>query len=250
MDLLQADFGNVSWNQLQKISPDVIIHTAAMASIDTCEDQKALAREINYQATRQLAILSETMGSRLIYLSSDVVFDGKKGNYNEDDPPRPITVYAETKRDSENYILRNHSNAVIIRPALFYGLALNGRRSFTEIMMSDLRAKKKVVIFTDQYRTPILVNDLAKAIWELVTHNYRGILHLGGPQKVSRYELGLMLCEIFKLDKNLLIPIKSAEIKMKVPRPLDCSLDISLARNILHTNFTDCWSGLRHAYED
>lgn len=248
MDLFPADFGETPWKKIQELHPDVIIHTAAMASIDACEEQKVLAREINYQATCQLARLSVAMESRLIFISSDVVFDGKKGNYKEDDPPCPLNVYAETKRDSEKFILQNHSNAVVIRPALFYGLALNGRRSFTEIMLTQLRAAKNVVTFTDQYRTPIFINDLVEAIWELVNHKYCGILHLGGPQKVNRYEMGLMLCEIFKLDKNLLNPAKSAGNQMKVPRPLDCSLDISRAESILQTGFVDCQSGLRKAY--
>ena len=115
-------------------------------------------------------------------------------------------------------------------------------------MLTQLVENKSVATFTDQFRTPIFVNDLAKAILELMNHSYTGVIHLGGPQKVSRYEMGLMLCEMFDLDKNLLKPVKSAEIQLKVPRPLDCSLDISRARSILHTGFEDCKSGLRKAY--
>lgn len=248
INLFQADFIHNPWKQFQELHPDVIIHTGAMASIDACEERKELARQINYHASCQLARLSGEMGSRLIFISSDVVFDGKKGNYNEDDYPRPLNIYAETKNNAERYILENHHNAVVIRPSLFYGRALQGRRSFTEIMLTQLCEDKNVATFTDQYRTPIFVHDLAKAIWELANHHYCGIIHLGGPQKVSRYEIGLMLCEIFDLDKKLLIPVKSAEIQLKVPRPLDCSLDISRARRILKTGFEDCMSGLQKAY--
>lgn len=250
LELLQADFTIKPWEKVEELHPDVIIHTAAMASIDACEESKELARELNYHASCQLAGLSEAMGGRLIFISSDVVFDGKKGNYNENDIPGPQNIYAETKRDAETFILQNHPNAVIIRPALFYGRALQGRRSFTEIMLTQLGEDKNVDAFTDQFRTPIFVNDLSKAIWELVDHHYQGVIHLAGPQKVNRYEMGLMLCEIFNLNKKLLIPVKSADIQMKVSRPLDCSLDISRARSILQTGFNDCKNGLRKAYVD
>ena len=221
-----------------------------MASVDACEDQPQLAREINYDATCQLTNLSEKLKSRLIFISSDVVFDGIKGDYREEDQPRPMNIYAQMKRDSEKYILQNHRNAVIIRPALFYGVALGGRRSFTETMLAQLRAGKNITTFTDQYRTPIPVNDLARAIWEVVQHDYQGILHLGGTQKVNRYEVGIMLCDLFQLNKELLIPVKSAEVQLKTPRPLDCSLNIALAKSILKTQFSDCFTGLQIAFHD
>ena len=245
---VSMDLTGFIWKELQELHPDVIIHTAAMASIDDCEDYPQLASLINYDATCQLSDFSEKLNSRLIFISSDVVFDGFKGDYREEDQPRPVNVYAETKRKSEKYILHNCSNAVVIRPALFYGVALGGRQSFTETMLAQLRTGNNVKTFIDQYRTPIFVHDLAQAIWELADHDYKGILHLGGPEKVNRYEVGLMLCNLFKLNKDLLIPVKSADVKMKAPRPADCSLNISRAQGILDTLILDCHNGLARAY--
>jgi dTDP-4-dehydrorhamnose reductase len=250
LDKISVDFRKFPEKKLQELHPDIIIHTAAMASIDACEDQPHLAREINYDATCQLTNLSEELKSRLIFISSDVVFDGIKGDYREEDQPHPLNVYAETKRESEKYILQNHSNAVVIRPALFYGVALGGRRSFTETMLAQLRAGKNIMTFIDQYRTPIFVHDLALAIWELVQHNYKGILHLGGPQKLNRYDMGLMLCDLFKLNSELLIPVKSAEVQLKASRPLDCSLNTALARGVLNTELLDCFTGLQTAFQN
>jgi len=249
IDLFQADFRSSPWEFIRKLHPDVIIHTAAMAAIDDCEVYPALACTINYDATRRLSDLAQSLSSRFIFISSDVVFDGKRGNYKEKDQPCPINVYAETKTNAERYILDNHPKAVVIRPALFYGLALNSRPSFSEIMLRRLRSGQTVHTFTDQYRTPIFVCDLAHAIWELVDHDYSGLLHLGGPQKLHRHEMGLVLCKVFKLDIKLLVPVKSVDIQMKALRPLDCSLDSSRAAVILNTSFSDFEEGSRRAFE-
>jgi len=245
---LKLDFLADQWKKLQPLRPRVIIHAAAMASIDECETQPELAQQINFNATRLLVDFAARRKIRFIFISSDVVFDGEKGNYSEKDEPHPVNFYAKTKIAAEKYVMENLPNAVVVRPALFYGLALDGRPSFTETMLQQLYAGKQIYAFTDQYRTPILVNDLVSALWELAENSYCGYLHLGGPQKVSRLDLGKMLCEIFNLDENLLIPVKSREVSLQARRPLDCSLDISLARSLLKTQFVDCRTGLQLAY--
>jgi dTDP-4-dehydrorhamnose reductase len=243
------DFCETDWSAIGNLNSEVIIHTAAMADIDACEEHPADAHFINFEVTRQLVHHARKINARLIFMSSDVIFDGKRGNYAENDKPRPLNVYGRTKNEAEKYILKHLPNAVVVRPALFYGLALNGRRSFTEIMLQNLKAGKEIKVFTDQFRTPILINDLVNAIWELAGNDYRGIIHLGGIQKVNRWQLGKILCELFQLDDNLLVPAKSSEIKQKVVRPLDCSLNISRANSILKTVFVDCRTGLKLAYD-
>jgi len=246
--LFQADFTKAPWELVQKMRPDIIIHTAAMAEIDECESYPAQARKMNITVTSQLADLAELLGCRFIFISSDVVFDGKRGGYNEEDQPHPINVYAETKTAAEQYILQNNSRAVIIRPALFYGPSFNARPSFTEVMLQRLRNGQKVNTFIDQYRSPISVRDLAHAIWELVDHDYCGLLHVGGPQRLNRHEMGITLCELFKLDVSLLVPVRSSDIPLKALRPLDCSLDSTRAVELLKTRFSDFEEGLRQAF--
>ena len=248
VNFLQMDFLHDSWEPLERLQVDGIIHAAASASIDECEQHPELTYRMNVEATRKLVDYSRRKNARFIYLSSDVIFDGKKGNYSETDPPSPQSVYAKSKIKAEEYVLAQHPNAVVVRPALFYGLALDGRPSFTEIMLKNLRAGKEIRLFTDQYRTPILVNNLAEALWELMGNDFRGIIHLGGAQKITRYEMGVLMCEMFGLDKRLLIPTRLQEVKLIAPRPLDCSLDISLARRLLRTRFVDCAEGYRIAY--
>ena len=248
VQFLKLDFAEQDWSALEAFSPDVVIHTAAMASIDECEVKPEISNYINFEVTRRLVDFTASKNARFIFISSDVVFDGKKGNYSEKDKPIPQNVYARSKTEAEKYVLENHNNAVVVRPALFYGLALNGRPSFTETIMRNLYAGKQVFLFADQFRTPVAVNDLAAALWELIELDYTGILHLGGPQKVSRMEMGEMLCGLFKLDKSLLIPVKSDKAGLIAPRPLDCSLDTTLSQQLLQTRFAGCESGFSISY--
>ncbi len=248
VELIQSDFDKEPWTFLNELKPDLIIHTAAMASIDECEMNEPLADRVNSTATRKLAEYAAGTGSRFIFVSSDVVFDGTNGNYSENDTPNPKNVYASTKVAAEKFLLKNLENVVVVRPSLFYGLSLNGRPSFTETMLSSLHAGKQVFLFTDQYRTPLLVNNLADALWELAAHHYTGILHLGNSERVSRFEMGRILCDIFNLDHSLLVPMRSAEANLAAFRPPDCSLNTGLARSLLKTNFVDCRSGFSIAY--
>ncbi len=248
LTFLKMDFLSESFKNLEDLKPNVIIHTAAMASIDDCEVNPDRARQINYDVTRRLIDFASNLDIRFIFISSDVIFDGERGNYSESDSPNPLNIYAETKVDAEQYILSKKANAVVVRPSLFYGLGLNGRPSFTETMLSNLRAGKQVFLFTDQYRTPVLVNNLTDALWELVNLDFTGIIHLGNNHRISRISMGQLLCELFKLDKNLLVPVKSSEAKLIAKRPLDCSLNTDLASSLLKTRFVDCHSGFNIAY--
>ncbi|GAB4374171.1 MAG: SDR family oxidoreductase [Calditrichia bacterium] len=245
---IPIDFLEDHWISLKELRPNVIIHTAAMASIDECEVKPQISHHINFEAVRQLSDLANEWKARFILISSDVVFDGEKGNYSESDPPAPLNVYARSKVQAESYVLENNPEAVVVRPGLFYGLALNGRPSFTETMLESLHAGKQVFLFTDQIRTPILINNLAEALWELVESDFCGVLHLGGAQRCNRLEMGEILCEMFNLDPNLLIPVTSVQANLIARRPLDCSLDTSLSHRILKTPFVDCRTGFSIAY--
>ncbi len=248
VQVVKQDLLTDDWKSLYDFAPRVIIHTAAQASIDACQLHPDDAWKVNYQVTCKLVDVAKKLNARFLFLSSDVIFDGQKGNYQEEDKPVPLNVYAETKVAAEQYILEHHPDALVIRPALFYGQSLNGRPSFTEVIYKNLKAGKSVYLFTDQYRTPVLVNNLATALWELAESDYRGILHIGGSQKVSRYEMGLILCEVFNLPKHLIIPIPSDQANQAAPRPRDCSLNIDRARSVLKTRLLDVRSGLNLAF--
>lgn len=244
----KLDLTRFALDELLEFRPDVIIHTAAISSIDFCEVNSESAWLVNFETTKKLVDLANKVQSRFIYTSTDSVFDGKKGNYSEKDNPNPINVYGETKLKSEQYISENLSNAVIVRPALFYGIVLNGTPSFTQILLENLKAGKKVNAFTDQYRSPLPVSQLAQAIWELVDLDFCGLIHIGGSERISRYDMGKILCEQFNLPSNLVLPVASSQSNQVAKRPQDCSLDISLACSLLKTRFLDYKEGIKLAF--
>ena len=248
VQFVQLDFLEDDWSALETLRPELIIHTAAMAAIDECEVKPEISHHINFEATRRLTDLAAERQARFIFISSDVVFDGSKGQYREDDLPNPQSVYANSKLQAENYVLEHLPDAVVLRPSVFYGLTLNGRPSFTQTMLRNLHEGKQVFLFTDQFRSPLLVNNLAEATWEIADMDFNGILHMGGPERMSRMEMGEVLCDLFKLDRSLLVPIQSAQANLIAPRPLDCSLNSSLAHQLLKTNLVDCRTGFSIAF--
>lgn len=239
LDFLQPD-----WETVKTFAPDAIIHCAAMSQPEKCESQPDIVRQVNYTAAAQLADITAQIGAKLIFTSSDVVYDGSRGNYSEEDPPNPLHVYGRSKLEAENYILQHHPNAVVVRCALVYGKSLTGPPTFTETIVSHLREEKPITLFTDEYRTPILVDKLTAALWELVGNDYNGILHIGGSQKVSRYQMGQIICEALNLPEELLIPRETSEFQFSAPRAKDCSFNISRAKRVLKTELVSFAEGI------
>ena len=246
----QVDITAADWKEVIDFQPEVIIHAAAMTSLDECERQPQQAREINVASTIRLVQAAQRINARFIFISTDQIFDGKKSLYVETDPPTPLSVYGQTKVDAEKFLLTHLKNGVSARCALIYGRALHGRPTFTEAMYNKLCNDDPVKLFVDEYRTPILVQNLADALWELAGNDFRGIIHLGGAQRLTRYELGEIMCRMFNFPTRLLVPTRLAEVNLPAPRPLDCSLNISLAKSVLRTRLVDCEEGLRIAFGD
>ncbi len=235
---------------LSRYRPGIIIHTAAMAQLDECEEKKELANRLNIRVTEQLAEWAAQIDARFIFISTDIVFDGSRGNYTESDRPHPINHYGRTKAEAEQRVLRLHPNAVVVRTSIIYGKALGGRPSFTEVLLRRLRHGENVPVFTDQYRSPVFVEDLARAIWELAENDFRGILHVAGPERLSRERIGEIVCEVFRLNPELLVPIQTEDIQLRAPRPLDTSLNIDLATQVLNTPLHPFRGGVRLAFPD
>lgn len=230
LNLLQPD-----WKRALAFEPKVILHCAALASPESCEAQPEAAQQINFSAAAQLCDLAVQIGARLIFTSTDLVYGGARGWYSESDPPQPINAYTRAKVEAERYILANHPNAAVARCALVYGRSLHGQPTFTEALIENLRRGEPVALFCDEYRTPIPVDALAAALWELAGNEFTGILNLGGAEKVSRYDMGRIICETLSLPESLLLPRKIVEMRFAAARAPDCSLDVSLARRVLTT---------------
>jgi dTDP-4-dehydrorhamnose reductase len=206
--------------------PDVVIHTAALMTGDEM-------MTTNIEGTRHVARAATQFNVCLIHLSSDVIFDGEHAPYREDDVPAPITPYAESKARAEQVVREEHSHAVIVRTSLVYGFDPMDPRTRQTLNGEMPR------LFTDEYRCPIFVDDLADALIEVADQKPGflekpgfSILNIAGAQRLSRYEFGLKLARAFRIEPKF-APALSAS--SPVPRPRDCTLDIARTQNILRT---------------
>jgi len=172
--------------------PEAVIHCAAMSRPVDCERDPVAARRINVEATRQLAGLFADRF--LLYLSTDLVLDGSKGNYTEEDPPNPLHEYGRTKLEGERAVAAFSEHA-IIRCALNFGESIHHDRAFNEQMRRQLEAGKDFTLFDDEYRCPLHAEVTARALWEMLRHRVGGLFLLGGAEKVSRWQIGKALYE-------------------------------------------------------
>lgn len=218
-------------NELQKlfenVKPDIVIHSAAITN--PVPKTKQSAKEYfntNVTATRNIAQLCSQYKSKMIYISTDLVYAGYRGSFLKEDAKLiPATLYAETKLVGETKVKESIDNYLILRTALLYGIGLNHSRCHFQTMYDDLKIGKPTKLFIDQYRTPISLADSAKIITELTAMDLKGdTINLGGRDRVSRYELGEMLCSVAGLDKNLLQKITMDEIP-NFPKVEDVSLN-------------------------
>jgi dTDP-4-dehydrorhamnose reductase len=173
-----------------------------------------------------------------------MVFDGRTGMYTETDPLSPLSVYGYTKAFAEKAILDTCPNSVVVRSALIYGDPNPGGGSFTVWLKHRLQSQQQAPLYTDQYRTPILVNNLARAIVELSENEMTGIVHFGGANRINRYEFGKQFCQVMGYSDRYLHPILMKEHQMTAPRPADVSLSIQKACSQLKTEFLDTKEGL------
>jgi len=211
------------------LKPDLLIHCAALSRTKDCERDPALARRINVGVTAQLAQLSHNIP--FIFLSSGEVFDGKTGGYSEMDEPNPINVYGRTKLEAEQAVLKNPKHTVV-RIVLTAGTSKTGDRSFVEDMCRTATAGKDVTLYADEFRCPLPAGVIARAIWELVDRRQPGLYHLGGSERLSRWEVGESLLPWYPELKGRLIK-GSARHHVGSPRPADLSLRCDKIQSLL-----------------
>ena len=213
---------------LEAIEPEVIIHAAAKADVDFCESNHDVSFEINVRGSENLVKQSELIGARFIYLSTDLVFDGEDGDYSENDKPNPTNLYGLTKLEAEKRVLNLSQKALVLRLSLLYGNRGHSNVGFVYRLLESLKTGRSFKLFTDQYRTPLYLEDVAEALKRIVLDmNFRGLYHLGGPERVSRWEFGQVLAEVFGFSEKLLLPIKMEDFPEMLTRPRDCSLNSS-----------------------
>jgi|LAHU01.1.fsa_nt_gb dTDP-4-dehydrorhamnose reductase len=245
MEHLDLEGGGDPEGLVRRVEPDAVLHAAALIDVDLCEREPARVRRVNAEATGLLAAAAAETGARLVYFSSDMVFDGTKGMYAEEDEPSPISVYGKTKLEGERLALRAAPSNIVARLSLMYGTGPAAHGSFLGWMRGRLEKGEAVNLFTDQYRTPLYVRDVCRAVERILARpEVCGVYHLAGPERMNRYEFGRRAAGAFGFPERLLNPVRMDEMRGFMPRPKDNSMDNRKAARELGVRFTEAANGL------
>lgn len=231
------------------LSPDLVIHCAALADIDKAEQHPALAEKLNALAPEILAQAARSAGARLIHISTDAVFDGQRGDYRESDEPRPINTYARTKLAGERAVLAAYTEALAAR-VNFYGWSPSGQRSLAEFFYTHLRSGQTVNGFTDVFFSPLYVGHLAEILLKIAEKRLEGLYHVFCPQATSKYAFGVSVARLFELDESLINPAALQELKTGTPRPLNLSMNTDKLQAALDEPLPGEAEGLQAFYAD
>jgi dTDP-4-dehydrorhamnose reductase len=229
---------------LDEVAPDVVVHTAALTEVDRWEGEPEALRIINVEASRRLARWAKARGVRMVFTSTDLVFDGSQGPYREEDPPSPLSRYGLSKAEAEVAVLGACPEALVVRLAVMFGWDGGRGRAFSERFIDSLRAGRAATLYTDEVRSFLYVGAAARALWELAAGgSASGILHLGGGDAMDRYRFGLAMAAHFGLDEGL-IKAGSSKSHPGVARPGDVSLVSGRAEELLRMAMPGVAEGL------
>ena len=206
--------------------PDIIINAAAYTNVDKSEIDKELAWAINVSGVELIAKYASSIDAKVIHISTDYIFDGNSGPYEENHKPNPIGYYGRSKLAGENALKCSNCEFSILRTNVLYGPAKFGRPDFVKWVVNSLREKQNIRIVTDQVNNPTYIDDLVQGVSKVIEYNKLGIYNIGGPEFLSRYDFTLRIADYFELDKKLISPITTAELKQTAKRPLKSGLII------------------------
>lgn len=210
----------------REFRPNGVIHLAVQGDVDVCQRDPDEAYRVNVQGTIHVARAAAEVGAKFIYISTDQVYDGAQGPYDETDPAQPLMVYGRTKLEAEQQAAAICPDVVILRLALMYGWGTPSRPTFIDWMLARLQAGQEVPLWIDQYRTPLYVEQAADVIGRLLElPDVRGVFNVGGAERLDRYTFGRKFCEVFGLSMQLLKPVKMSTAGAATPRPADCSMN-------------------------
>lgn len=206
---------------VKEFAPDVIVHCGALTHVDYCETNQEESYQKTVQSTINLVNLAKEIGARMVYISTDYVFDGKQGPYTEDAPVNPISIYAEHKLQAEQLVLREMSNSLVLRVTNVYGDELRGKNFIARIIDQCINKQKLTLKLPyDQYASPANAWDIARAMYLLLRDGKTGIYHIGSTDYLNRVELALRVLSYFPDAEYELIPMSTAEMKQPAARPL------------------------------
>lgn len=234
---------------VQEIKPDWVIHCAAGTAIDELERDPGRADELNVHMSRRLARAVADSGARLLYVSTDSVFDGSAGPYREDDETNPINVYARSKLEGEQAVMDELPGALVARTNLF-GWSPGWKLSLAEWFYQNLSSGRECPGFTDVYFSPVYAPELGKIFLRMLNEKLEGIYHVPGAECVSKYDFGVRLALKFGLQEELVVPTLSAEKHWVAERPRRTCLDGAKIVGALGIDLPDLNDGIVHFRAD
>lgn len=223
---------------IRQAGATLVVHSAAMTSVEACEAAPEAAHHANVEIARNVAKACNSLGTKLVHISTDHVFDGTCAMLDERSVIAPINVYARTKAAGEAAVLDACPSAIVARTN-FFGWGLPYRKSFSDTIIDSLRAGREIDLFTDAHFTPILMEPLIDAAHGLVEACVSGTFHMVGDERISKYDFGLKIARTFDLDAGLIRPTLLADRKDLTRRPLDLSLSNRKMRDTLSSKLPD-----------
>jgi dTDP-4-dehydrorhamnose reductase len=238
-------------NEIEKIiknyNPDIVIHTIAHSSVDLCETDHSVADILHIDMTKKIANACASINSKLIFLSTDAVFEGQLNKqYCENDIPNPVNYYGKTKLEAEKIVLNASINNVVLRTSVIYGWHEKSR--FTNWILDYLKDGKSVDPFSDQFNTPTLIDDLVEVILKIIDKDISGLYHATGKTCLNRYQFAILLAKKFSYDTTLIHSVTKLEKKQNAPRPISTCLDSTKLENLLNFSFSDISSGIDYIF--
>lgn len=230
---------------VRTFEPHFIVNSAAYTNVDGCEDEKEDCWKINVVGVENLANTAKRFGIHVVHISTDYVFDGVEGNYDEESRPKPLGYYGRTKLAAENALISSGIDCAIVRTMVLFGMGIDLNHNFVTWTIEKLTKGESIEIVDDQFGHPTLVDDLAKAILKIVDLKKTGIYNIAGSECMSRFELAQKIAEVFDLNSALIHSIKTKDLNQKAPRPLNSSFDLNKTLKELGFQLSDVEKGLQ-----
>ena len=218
-------------NIIKKIHPDYIFHTVALTNVDECEKNFLLSKKINFDFTKIICDACVKYNVKLIYFSTDQIFNKKK-KIDENEIPNPLNTYGVHKLQSENYIINNLKKYLIVR-ANFFGYAPPIRKSFLNFVKSNLEKKKNIYLYNNIKHSPISLHLLNRYIIKLLSKNFEGTINISSNENITKYNFGTLISDIFNLDRNYIVNSIFKKKKGVAPRPANSFLSNKKLKKIL-----------------
>ena len=239
------------WDKLQNLilekKPDVILNTMAFSNSDFCETNKEKVYALHVQVTEKITTLCSKINSKIIFLSTDYVFNGQKGNYVETDETNPINYYGHSKDLAEKIILKNENN-LVLRTSMVYGSSSKVR--FLRYVIENLSNNQEINTYDDIFNSATNLSELTNGISKAIEFNANGIYHMVGSSCVSRFDFATAVAKVFNFNEELIKHVSINSAKLKAERPVNACLNNSKAEKTFDIKFSSINEGIKQVYED